>query len=209
MKKIILSFASILIFAACSSGPNAIRTKAKESDRLRSECEQALQKAYHSTERNLAILLGFKIGMTPDEVANHFANLKERGKIYTTPNYGPTYDMATELGEIVCSFGTDFFQDSLCGIYLYLQKNKNADPSLDLPGIRKLGAMELLQKRSDLEWYITPYDEYLFINGNIVIEVKDTPQAMMHYYDAPTKRRKSALAADKKNKAIQRTAADL
>lgn len=173
------------------------------------ECEQALQKAFGSSKRNRDILLGFQFGMTPQEVSTHFSDLRKSRKIYTTSNYGPTYDMKTELGDIVCSFGTEYFNDSLSGMYLYLQKRKNVDPSLDLPGIRKLGVVGLLQKKHGLNCYITENNDYYFINGNIVIGITDTPQAAMYYFDAPTKKREHEEKKAEETQAIRQTIQDL
>ena len=204
MKKLLFICTAVLLFGCTSK-----KTQGHSNTELQTECEQALHDASRSTLRNRNILLGFKFGMTPDEVATHFSELKQAGKIYTSSNYGPTYKMTTGLGEIVCSFGTEFYRDSLIGMYLYLQKRQNVEPSLDLPGIRKLGAMELFRDKPDWDWYVTENDDYYFINGNIVIGITETPEAMVYYFDAPTKKRKTEEEKESKAKAIQKSVADL
>ena len=204
MKKLLLLCVVVLLFGCISK-----KAQNQSNDELKTECEQALQNAFNSTSKKRNILLGFKFGMTQDEVASHFSELKQAGKIYTTPNYGPTYNMATEHGEIVCSFGTEFYEDSFIGMYLYLQKNRVVEPALDLPGIRKLGAMELFHKRKDLDWYITENDDYYFIQENIVIGITESPEAVVYYFDAPAKKRKVEKEKESKANAIQKSAADL
>lgn len=182
MKKILLAFTASLLFIGCGNG------NVNEKENKEKALQEAITAAQNANITEKEIFLGFRFGMTLEEVRNHLDKLEETGKVYVDDQRNYVYDFHTELTTLRTSFVPLFHNDSLYKFNFYFTTENTLIDSAELNMLQAVKTFSQTD-RTGFDFFI--YEdvmgdtEYFYIKNNLIIHFDAIARARMSYINAP------------------------
>lgn len=175
---------AVITFTACNTSVNQELQKQKEWN---NEYFAAAEQAESSPQIVNDLFLGFRFGMTPNEVNQHIKKLRKEEKIHIDQSGHYYYLFHTDLGDAKMTFSPDYYHDSL-----YRMKYNFENGQVLSGKVIVYKAMELFEKaNADYKSYIVQLEgledfdpDYYQIKHNLIVHF-DLVGACMTYDNAP------------------------
>jgi len=209
--KIILPLLCLSVFLLACNGINSNSGKQTQSTTNDSignlaELEKAALLSKKVTD---TVLLGFKFGMTKDQVLNHTQSLYHEGKLKQDYNGKYYFEIATKTGEANKGFlFADYFENKLFSIGLTFSKATS--------NILVFSAMNdlLKQKYGDADMMDKPFNmdvyESYWLRNNLKIRLTSgMPEASVHYIDMRYEKQKEHADSVEKANSAQKVKSNL
>jgi hypothetical protein len=180
MKRVLL-FAICLLFAGCSSP--------KKDDREREgKLQLAVKAAEESRFIEAELFLGFKFGMSKDEIGKHLSNLMSQGEIYLNEKGKYQYDFIDKHGiKYYFNFTPEYYDEKLYKMIYHITSALHIADGNEYYFIRD--AFGHSDRMTSFHSFITKdvTDEavYTCIKDNLVITFKSIAGSVMIYENAP------------------------
>jgi len=110
MKRLFQICLFAIVFTACNSSANQEKKQQWERD---AEYFNAIEQAENSPQIEKNLFLGFKFGMTPNEVKQHINKLRKEKKIHVDQFGDYYYIFHTNHGDAKMTFSPAYYNDSL------------------------------------------------------------------------------------------------
>ena len=201
--------AVIIPFFLCCSCLNKQNNSTIEKDELNS----AIHKAEKIQDYEDRIFMGFRFGMSQEEVNNHFQSLLDSGKI--TLDYNDTYKYmyGTSKGNIETNFSTQYHEGKLCEFILSFHEIDNK--VFSSPELIMQFAQETFQKKAfddDYSFYIDSVAGehlYYYIKNATIVKFSSLVNPYMSYMCAPLCKERDNDTSKKEHENVKRTTSDL
>lgn len=201
--KIIIVLTSVFIFCSC--------LRHQDNRAEKDELASALSKAENIKNYEDTIFMGFRFGMSQEEVDNHFQSLLDSGKITLDYNNEYRYMFGTSEGNILTKFSTQYYDGKLCEFILRFEEMDK----YSLPELIMHYALETFQKKAQNEGYKFYIDsiggtyQYYYIKNATVVKFSSLVNPYMSYQNAPLCKMKEDSISRKEHENAERTTSDL
>lgn len=213
MKKLVILTAAafILLLAGCKGN------KTKSENELKTKSDNELKSAISSAEniKNFSdkIFMGFRFGMSEDEVKAHFQTLLDQRKITIDSDGVFKYLFKTKNGDILTSFSTQYYNGELCEFILNFQEIDNE--VFSSPSLMMHFAQDVFVEKAKAEGYdfyigsIGGEDVYYYIKNATIVKFSSYIAPYMSYQCAPLCKMKQEEMEKEKERKVRDTALDL
>lgn len=204
MRKLILILTAIFLFG-CGNG--------KPTEEQEYGLEQAIANAENTKDYTDRIFMGFRFGMSENEVANHFQSLLDSGKVILDSEGAFKYMFKTKHGEISTLFSTQYYDGKLCEFILKFQNIENV--AYSTPALMMYSAQDVFNGKAMSEGYEFHIDSiagehiYYYIKGATIVKFSSFIEPYMAYICAPLCKMKDVEMERKKENEIRNTASEL
>lgn len=185
-------FVKTLVFAACLSvlcsciPPSPSPKEKSEEEKL----ELAIEQAEQSEQIEKDLFLGFKFGMSKNEVADHISKLISEEKVYISSTNRYQYDLYDENGvKFFVRIIPIYHEDQLYEV-IYPIKSGIIAGENDHISIAEF--FRNSDKGKGFKWYLTEdflgVEQYAFVKDNLIVKFSNSHYPLMKYTNAPVRK---------------------
>lgn len=182
MNKNLFSFIAFMLLVSCGTGISS-RNNQKEIN-----LNEAILVAEKAEAVDTVIFLGFKFGMTNEQVVRHLEDLEDEGQVYTDSRGRYAYDFHTGQTALKLGFSPKYHEGGLYQLDFILNNHEN---SIGTPVLNTVLAAKTFMEtdRKEFQTFITEdllgETVYTFIKNNLIIQFETPANGIMSYINAP------------------------
>ncbi len=175
------------------------------------QLKDAIEAAEQSEATEMDIFLGFKFGMTDEQLTEHLNDLEQAEKVYVDHRGAYAYDFHTRSTIIKLTFKPRYYNGELYRLDFAMSNYENSIGSPELNTV--LGASTFQDSgQTGFQSFITENiigeTIYTFIKGNLIVQFEPFSSGMMSYINAPIERVQREEVNLQKNNDRDRTLSD-